>query len=98
MNYITIEINDTVGLNQRERQMLQNTVLHFAAMSNALTVKKDIVINPLEEGNTNIGVTIVYPKPIDDEIGKELAESLSSRFSVYFQMSELDLEAQIQTN
>lgn len=42
MNYVRVEIIDTVGLNPRERKMLQNTVLNFVAMSNALILKEDI--------------------------------------------------------
>ena len=95
MQYVTIEIIDTVGLNQREKRMLQNTVLNFAAMSNAIIFNEDLVINPLGDGNNNIGVVMVYAKPLEEERGEELKKSLSNRFSVYFKMSDLDLKAQI---
>lgn len=95
MHYVTIEIIDTLGLNQRERKMLQNTVLNFAAMCNALIVKEDVVINPLKEGNENIGVELVYPKPLAEDQSDAIKRSLSNRFSVYFKLSDLDLEAQI---
>jgi len=98
MNYVTVEIIDTVGLNPRERKMLQTTVLNFAAMSNALIVNEDVVLNPLEPDNENIGIVLVYAKALNDDQSKAIAESLSNRFSAYFTMSNLDLEAQIRVH
>ncbi|MFJ5790975.1 hypothetical protein ACIP9G_12935 [Lysinibacillus sp. NPDC093197] len=95
MNYVTVEIIDTVGLNPRERKMLQNTVLNFVAMSNALILKEDVVLNPLEQGNENIGVVLVYAKPLNDEQSEAITQALSKRFTTYFKMSELNLEAHI---
>lgn len=95
MNYVRVEIIDTVGLNPRERKMLQNTVLNFVAMSNALILKEDIVMNPLEPNNENIGVILIYAKSLNEEQCKTITEALSNRFTTYFKMSELDLEAQI---
>lgn len=98
MNYVTVEIIDTVGLNPRERIMLQNTVLNFVAMSNALILKEDVVINPLEQDNENIGVVLVYAKPLNDEQSEAITQALSKRFITYFKMSELDLEALIKVH
>jgi len=98
MNYVTVEIIDTVGLNPRERKMLQTTVLNFAAMSNALIVKEDVVLNPLEPDNENIGIVLVYAKTLDEKLCKAITESLSNRFAAYFTMSELDLEALIRVH
>lgn len=98
MNYVTAEIIDTVGLNPRERIMLQNTVLNFVAMSNALILKEDVVINPLEQDNENIGVVLVYAKPLNDEQSGAITQALSKRFITYFKMSELDLEALIKVH
>jgi len=98
MNYVTVEIIDTVGLNPRERKMLQNTVLNFAAMSNALIVKEDVVLNPLESDNVNIGIVLVYAKALDEEQSKAISDALTNRFTMYFTMSDLDLEAQIKVH
>ena len=98
MNYVTVEIIDTVGLNPRERKMLQTTVLNFAAMSNALIVKEDVVLNPLEPDNENIGIVLVYAKALDEEQIKAITDALSNRFTTYFKMSELNLEALIRVH
>ena len=98
MNYVTVEIIDTVGLNPRERKMLQTTVLNFAAMSNALIMKEDVVLNPLEPDNENIGIVLVYAKALDEQQSKAITDALSTRFAAYFKMSELDLEAQIRVH
>lgn len=52
----------------------------------------------LEQDNENIGVVLVYAKPLNDEQSGAITQALSKRFITYFKMSELDLEALIKVH
>jgi len=93
MQHISIEVSDTIGLSKREKALLQNTIMNFSAMTSALIVKKDMVLNPLE--SDELGVTIMYAEVIDDMIAQEMKQSLENRFANFFSMSQVELKAHI---
>ena len=87
------KIADTIGLNEREKSILQTTALNFAAMTNALIVKQDMVVNPSVD--EQIGATLIYPKALENDMIEKMKSSLETRFSNFFQMANIDLELQI---
>ncbi|HLQ71926.1 MAG TPA: hypothetical protein VK142_08995 [Bacillota bacterium] len=94
MHYISIEIKDTIDLSDREKSLLQTTIMNFAAMTNALIVKEDMVITPLESGE--MGVTMTYSKSLDSEVAESMKLSLSNRFTNFFKMADIGLKAQVE--
>ena len=80
-------------LTEREQVMLQNTILQFSAMTNAIVVGVGVMLNPPDEGQ--MGITFAYPEPIDNEKETDIRESIVRRLNTYFSMCELDLAATI---
>lgn len=93
MHNISIQVIDNLGLTEREKIMLQTTILNFAAMTNAIITGEGLALNPLE--NDEIGIILVFPKALNSEVSTELTESLKNKFSNYFRMCNLELEAQV---
>lgn len=80
-------------LTAREQVILQNAILHFSAMTNALVVGVGVMLNPPDEGQ--MGITFAYPEPIDNEKETQIRESIVRKLNSYFTMCELDLAATI---
>lgn len=81
-------------LSNREKEILQNAILNFAAMTNAIITGKGVMLNP-PEANT-LGITFAYPEPIESEKEMKVKESLVQRLNNFFNMSNLTLTAEIQ--
>ncbi len=94
MYYVSIKVTDSVGLSERETNMLQMTILNFSALTSALIVGEGVAINPHEDGG--IGFILVYAKALDKHKAEEMKESLEARFLNYFKMSSIELKAQIE--
>ena len=95
MHNISIQLKETVDLNEREKTIIQVTTLNFAAMTNALITGQSMVINPLED--ESIGATLVYPKALDDELLEKMKQSLESRFINFSKMIKIDFEIHIKS-
>lgn len=93
MHNISIQVIDNLGLTEREKIMLQTTILNFAAMTNAIITGEGLALNPLE--NDAIGIILVFPKALNSEVSTELMESLKNKLSNYFKMCNLELEAKV---
>ena len=80
-------------LTEREQLILQNSILHFSAMTNAIITGVGVMLNPPEEGT--MGITFAYPEPITADKEAEVREAIVKRLNGFFAMSELDLQAAI---
>ena len=60
MSYFKFEVDGSIkeDLTNREIDILQNTFLNLAAMTNALIVGKGVMLNPPDEGK--LGITFAY--------------------------------------
>ncbi len=80
-------------LTAREVDILQNTFLNLAAMTNAIITGVGVMLNPPDEGE--LGITFAYPEEISKEKEAEVRDSFLKRLNVFFEMSKLDLTARI---
>lgn len=80
-------------LTEREQLILQNSILHFSAMTNAIITGTGVMLNPPDEGT--MGITFAYPEAIDIEKEAEVRESIVKKLNGFFTMSNLELNAVI---
>lgn len=90
---VIVDGNSKQGLTEREQLILQNEMLHFSAMTNAIITGTGVMLNPLDEGT--IGITFAYPEALDAEKEVEVRESIVKRLNSFFVMSNLELNAVI---
>lgn len=95
MSYFKCEVEGPItnDLTKREIEILQNTFLNLAAMTNALLVGQGVMLNPPDEGK--MGITFAYPEAIAEEKETEIKETFIKKLNIFFQMSNLDLTAKI---
>ena len=95
MTYFKVEVDgkDKAELTERETVILQNTFLNLAAMTNALLVGQGCMLNPPDEGK--LGITFAYEESIGEEKEAELKDAFLNKLNVFFEMSQLDLLAEI---
>jgi hypothetical protein len=95
MAYFKIEVDGPMrpSLSGREIDILQTTFLNLAAMTNALIIGKGVMLNPPEEGK--MGITFAYPEKLSEEKESEIKEAFLKKVNVFFQMSKLELTAEI---
>ena len=78
-------------LTEREQLILQNSILQFSAMTNAIITGTGVMLNPPDEGT--LGITFAYPEAIDADKEAEVRESIVKRLNGFFSMSNLELHA-----
>ena len=78
---------------EREQLILQNSILHFSAMTNATITGTGVMSNPPEEGE--MGITFAYPEAIGAEKEIEVRESIVKKLNSLFAMSKLEINAVI---
>ena len=96
MSYFKVIVDGSSkqDLTEREQLILQNAILHFSAMTNAIITGTGVMLNPPDEGM--IGITFAYPEAIDAEKEAEVRESIVKKLNGFFMMSNLELNAAIQ--
>ncbi|MCH7323127.1 hypothetical protein LZ480_14705 [Solibacillus sp. MA9] len=90
---VVVDGNSKQALTEREQLILQNSILHFSAMTNAIITGTGVMLNPPNEGT--MGITFSYPEAIDAEKEAEVRESIVKRLNGFFAMSNLELNAVI---
>lgn len=95
MSYFKVVVDgiSKQDITEREQLILQNAILHFSAMTNALITGTGVMLNPPDEGT--MGITFAYPEAIDAEKEAEVRESIVIRLNAFFSMSNLQLKAMI---
>ena len=95
MSYFKVVVNGNSKqeLTEREQLILQNSILHFSAMTNAIITGTGVMLNPPDEGT--MGITFAYPEEIDADKEAEVRESIVKRLNGFFSMSNLELNAVI---
>lgn len=95
MSYFKVVVNGNSNqvLTEREKLILQNSILHFSAMTNAIVTGKGVMLNPPVEGT--MGIVFAYHEAIDAEKEVEVRESIVKRLNSFFAMSNLELNAVI---
>ena len=95
MSYFKVVVDgiSKQDLTEREQLILQNSILHFSAMTNAIITGTGVMLNPPDEGT--MGITFAYPEAIDAEKEAEVRESIIKKLNGFFTMSNLELNAVI---
>lgn len=95
MSYFKVVVDgiSKQDLTEREQLILQNSILHFSAMTNAIITGTGGMLNPPDEGT--MGITFAYPEAIDAEKEAEVRESIVKKLNGFFTMSNLELNAVI---
>ena len=86
-----VDGNSKQELTEREQLILQNSILQFSAMTNAIITGTGVMLNPPDEGT--LGITFAYPEAIDADKEAEVRESIVKRLNGFFSMSNLELHA-----
>lgn len=95
LTYFKVKVEETQNenLTEREKLIIQNTILHFSAMTNAIVTGVGVMLNPPDEGK--LGITFAYPEPIDAQKETDIREQIVKRLNGFFTMSNLSLQASI---
>ena len=88
-----VDGNSKKELTEREQLILQNSILQFSAITNAIITGTGVMSNPPDEGT--LGITFAYPEAIDADKEAEVRESIVKRLNGFFSMSNLELHAVI---
>ena len=88
---VVVDGNSKQELTEREQLILQNSILQFSAMTNAIITGTGVMLNPPDEGT--LGITFAYPEAIDADKEAEVRESIVKRLNGFFSMSNLELHA-----
>lgn len=87
MSYIKVIVdgNSKQGLTEREQLILQNSIVHFSAMTNAIYTGTGVMLNTPDEGT--IAITFAYPEALDAEKEAEVREGIIvNRLNSFFAM------------
>lgn len=97
---IHIKIQDRSGLSEREKDILHTGILNTLAFAGYITViskgegGEGTAFNPIED--CFIGITMIYQKPIPDEMAEELVESITRRLNTFFSMSKIEMDLHVE--
>ena len=97
---IHIKIQDRSGLSEREKNILHTGILNTLAFAGYIVVVskgeggEGTAFNPIED--YFIGLTMIYQKPIPDEMAEELVESITKRLTNFFTMSKIEMDLQVE--
>lgn len=94
------KIQDRSGLSEREKNILHTGILNTIAFAGFVEVVskgeggEGTAFNPIED--CFIGFTMIYQKPIPEEMAEELVESITRRLTNFFAMSEIEMDLKVE--
>ncbi|WP_252504005.1 hypothetical protein [Sporosarcina sp. Marseille-Q4943] len=97
---IHIMIEDRSGLSEREKNILHTGILNTIVLAGFVEVvskgegEGGTAFNPIED--CFIGLTMIYQKPIPDEMAGSLVESITRRLTNFFAMSEIEMDLKVE--
>ena len=97
---IHIKIEDRSGLSEREKNILHTGILNTIVLAGFVEViskgegEGGNAFNPIED--YFIGLTMIYQKPIPDEMAEELVESITKRLTTFFSMSKIEMDLKVE--
>lgn len=97
---IHIKIQDRSGLSEREKNILHMGILNTIVLAGFVEViskgegEGGNAFNPIED--CFIGFTMIYQKPIPDEMAEALVESIKRRLTTFFSISEIEMDLNVE--
>ena len=97
---IHIKIQDRSGLSEREKNILHTGILNTIVLAGFVEVvskgegEGGTAFNPIDD--YFIGFTMIYQKPIPDEMAEALVESITRRLTNFFAMSEIEMDLTVE--